>query len=94
MSVFEVIMTIVAFDFFPLYDPGYTETEPYNEKFGWIGVDSINYIQSLGTFLACLITLLIFQTILAMALHYCLTYKFEPFLLHQTLISRISTPIR
>ena len=44
MDIFEVILTIVAFDFFPLYDPGFTETEAYNIRFEWFGFDNINFV--------------------------------------------------
>lgn len=44
MDLFEVILTIVAFDFFPLYNPGFTETEAYNIRFEWFGFDNINFV--------------------------------------------------
>ena len=94
VSLFGVIMTIVAFDYFPLYDPGYTETEPYNEKFAWLGKDSINYVDGLGSFLICLISLMIAQTLLTIGIYFGLIRMFEPFLQHQTFASRISTTIK
>ena len=94
MSVFTVLMTIVAFDFFPLYDPGFTETDPYNVKFGWIGIDSINYVQGLGTFLNCLIILLSIQTLFAIGIYLGIIRIFEPFLQHQTFTNRINTTLR
>ena len=68
---FEVILAIVAFDFFPLYDPGFTETDSYNEKFAWFGFDSVNFVQDLGTFLNFLIWLLVLQSITALCLYCC-----------------------
>ena len=43
-SLFEVIIMIVAFDFFPLYDPGFTATDPYSYKFDWFGFGNINFV--------------------------------------------------
>ena len=80
MTVFEVIIHIVAFDFFPLYDPGFTETDSYNDKFAWFGFDSVNFVQDLGTFLNFLIWLLILQSIIAVCLYSCtvgLSYWFK-----------------
>ena len=94
VSLFGVIMTIVAFDYFPLYDPGYTETEPYNEKFAWFGKDSINFIDGLGSFLICLFILMLAQTLLIIGIYFGIIRMFEPFLQHQTLVSRISTTIK
>ena len=69
MELFDVLITIVAFDFFPLYDPGFTETEPYSEKFAMFGFDTINYVQDLGTFLNALIALLLIQSFITIVLH-------------------------
>ena len=59
MEFFDILISIVAFDFFPLYDPGFTETEAYSEKFAMFGFDTINFVQDLGTFLNFLIALLL-----------------------------------
>ena len=56
---FEVILAIVAFDFFEPYDPGFTETEAYNVRLEWFGFDSVNFVGLLGTFLSFVIALLI-----------------------------------
>ena len=80
-QLFDILITIVAFDFFPLYDPGFTETEPYSEKFAMFGFDTINFIQDLGTFLNALIALLMIQTLVTMIL-YKLTNNYLYFLRH------------
>ena len=89
MELFDILITIVAFDFFPLYDPGFTETEPYSEKFAMFGFDTINFIQDLGTFLNALIALLMIQTLVTMIL-YKLTSNYLYFLRHQPLINKIN----
>ena len=81
-TFFDIVMIVVAFDFFPLYDPGFTETEAYNVKFSWFGFDSINFVQDLGTFLTCVITLMIVQTLITLVIYYCITNKVEAFLVH------------
>ena len=69
MSLFEVIVHIVAFDFFPLYNPGFTETEPFSAKFDWFGFGSVNFVEDLGTFLNILIWILIAQSIIAVCMY-------------------------
>ena len=68
MELFDILINIAAFDFFPLYDPGFTETEPYSEKFAMFGFDTINYVQDLGTFLNALIALLLIQSFITFIL--------------------------
>ena len=81
MELFDILITIVAFDFFPLYDPGFTETEPYSDKFAMFGFDTINYVQDLGTFLNACIAYLLIQSIVTLILHQ-LTKNFKIFLKH------------
>ena len=89
MELFDILITIVAFDFFPLYDPGFTETEPYSEKFAMFGFDTINFIQDLGTFLNALIALLLIQTVVTVIL-YKLTNNYLYFLRHQPFVNKVN----
>ena len=62
MVLFQLIVQIVAFDFFPFYDhynPGFTPTEPYSDKFAWFGFDGVNYVEDLGFFIGLLIVIMI-----------------------------------
>lgn len=59
-ALFEILLSIVSFDFWPLPDPGYTETEPYNEKLDSFGIDNTNFVMGLGGFLIYCIILVIF----------------------------------
>ena len=70
MELFEVIIAIVAFDYFPLYDPGYTETESYSAKFDWFGFGGVNFIGLLGTFLGVIIWILVIQTINSVIIYF------------------------
>ena len=81
MELFDILISIVAFDFFPLYDPGFTETEAYSEKFAMFGFDTINYVQDLGTFLNACIAYLLIQSIVTLILHQ-LTKNLKIFLKH------------
>ena len=81
MELFDILISIVAFDFVPLFDPGFTETEPYSEKFAMFGFDTINYVQDLGTVLNALIAFLLVQTFITLVLHK-LTKNYEYFMRH------------
>ena len=90
MSLFEVIVHIVAFDFFPLYNPGFTETEPFSAKFDWFGFGSVNFVEDLGTFLNILIWILIAQSIIAICIHYS-TNGMDYWFKHQTIKQEVSS---
>ena len=44
MSLFQVLVAAVAFEYFKLYDPGFTDTPPYSEKFDMYGTGSVNFL--------------------------------------------------
>ena len=92
MVLFQLIVTIVAFDFFPFYDhynPGFTPTEPYTEKFAWFGFDSVNYVEDLGFFLGLLIVILILNTLIGLLIQAC-TYRYHGFFIHQPLLNKLT----
>ena len=63
MDLFKILVMIVAFDFFDMYeyvDPGFTPTDPYSDKFDWFGFGSCNYVEGLGTVILLLCFYLIF----------------------------------
>ena len=46
------MMSIVSFDYFPIheiFDFGFTPTDPYTVNFGWLGYDSINFVEGMGS---------------------------------------------
>ena len=84
MDLFKVLVMIVAFDFFALYDywnPGFTGTGPYSDKFEWFGFDSVNYIEDLGFFITLLILILALQVVMHVLLSIC-TRNLLPFFVH------------
>ena len=49
---FEIIISIVSFDYFPLTDVvdfGFTETEPQSDKFELLGYETSNFIEGMGS---------------------------------------------
>ena len=50
---------MIDFDYIPIYDPGFTEQEPFNDKFGTYGIEYVNFLLSLGVFLWYVIATLI-----------------------------------
>ena len=93
MLLFEVLMHIVAFEYFPMYNPGFTETEPYTYKFAWFGFETINFVQLLGTFLTILIAILLIQTVFGLGILF-VTHNVETFFRHQNLIRNIRYSMR
>ena len=52
LELFEVMFTIVSFDFFPLsdfVDFGFSPTEPYTKNFEYLGYETINFIEGMGS---------------------------------------------
>ena len=48
-----------------MYNPGYTETEPYSYRFAWFGFDSVNYVLALGFTINFFIVLIAVKSLLA-----------------------------
>ena len=51
---FEIMISIVSFDFFSpteYFDIGLTETEPWSTNFAWLGYESVNFIEGMGSIL-------------------------------------------
>ena len=54
------MISIVSFDFFSpteYFDIGLTETEPWSTNFAWLGYESVNFIEGMGSILLCAIFL-------------------------------------
>ena len=51
---FEIMISVVSFDFFSpteYFDIGLTETEPWSTNFAWLGYESVNFIEGMGSIL-------------------------------------------
>lgn len=52
MQLFEIMIQVVSFDYFPFtdyYDFGFSETPPWNLRFEWLGYESINFVDLMGS---------------------------------------------
>ena len=52
MQAFAIMVGIVSFDYFPIFDHwdvGFTETEPWSERFEWLGYESLNFLDGMGS---------------------------------------------
>lgn len=52
MQVFSILISVVSFDYFPLTDLvdfGFTETEPWNIRFSWLGYETTNFVEGMGS---------------------------------------------
>ena len=70
-QLFELLIWVVSFDVFEPadhFDLNISETDPYNDKFDWLGFGSLNIIENMGSILI-FILLLIFQSILILIFH-------------------------
>ena len=70
--VFDIMIQIMAFDLLPppeeYIDFNFTETEPWNTQFEWLGYDSANFINLMGTILI-FATIMIVQGVLVLLQH-------------------------
>lgn len=55
-TAFDILLPIVTFDLISPFGNdmipipwGFSETDPYNENFEWIGYDSANFFNNLGS---------------------------------------------
>ena len=52
LQSFDIMVQIVSFDYFPFtdyIDLGFTETEPWSANFAFLGYETINFIECLGS---------------------------------------------
>ena len=59
LQPFQIMISVVSFDYFPPFeyiDAGFSDVWAYSPNFEWIGYDSINFLQGLGSiaFFACI----------------------------------------
>ena len=59
---------IVSFDYFPIHeiiDFGFTETDPWSVNFGWLGYDSLNFVEGMGSISLFIWLLLVYLILIA-----------------------------
>ena len=59
--VFDLLINVCTFDFFPLTDIiafDFTETEPVNLNFDWLGYGTVNAVENMGSLLVVFFILL------------------------------------
>ena len=52
MQAFEIMANVVSFDYFPVFDHwdvGFTPTDPYRVNFEWLGYESLNFLEGMGS---------------------------------------------
>ena len=73
---------IVSFDYFPIheiFDFGFSETDPWSVNFGWLGYDSITFVEGMGSIsLFFWISMLYFLIAALISLIKCLSFKCCP----------------
>ena len=63
--IFDILIDINSFELFPITDYvdfSFKKTEPWSEKFSWLGYETSNFIETLGTIFVIFILLLISGT--------------------------------
>ena len=51
-QAFEIMMQIVSFDYFEIgeaFNFDFTPTEPFTPNFGWLGYESLNFVENMGS---------------------------------------------
>ena len=50
--IFDQLILMVTFDYLPVADIiplGYSMTDPWNDRFDWLGYGSINFVENMGS---------------------------------------------
>ena len=71
-EAFKIMMQIVSFDYFPIHeiiDFGFMETDAWSENFGFLGYDSLNFVEGMGS-ISLFLWLLILYLILTAIWHF------------------------
>ena len=77
MQAFEIMASIVSFDYFPVFDHldvGFTPTDPYRVNYEWLGYESLNFLENIGS-IAIMIVLGIVFIIVITVLRVCKMIK-------------------
>ena len=52
MQAFEIMASVVSFDYFEVFDHwdvGFTPTDPFRVNFEWLGYESLNFLEGMGS---------------------------------------------
>ena len=52
MQAFGIMSSVVSFDYFPVFDHwdvGFTPTDPFTVNFEWLGYESLNFLEGMGS---------------------------------------------
>ena len=66
---FDTMIDVVSFDYFPLTDVinfGFTPTEPWSSSFEYLGYETVNFIEGMGSILLCMWIGLVYILIVAL----------------------------
>ena len=50
--IFDLLILMVTFDYLPVADIlplGYSPTDFWNERFDWLGYNSVNFVENMGS---------------------------------------------
>ena len=67
MQAFEIMASIVSFDYFPVFDHldvGFTPTDSYRVNYEWLGYESLNFLEGLGSISVMIVLGIIFVIVI------------------------------
>ena len=54
MTSFDILVSVVSFDYFPVadvFDLGFTPTPPFSKNFEYLDYESLNFVEGMGSIL-------------------------------------------
>ena len=73
LQTFEVLISYISFDIFPLFEyiaVDFTEVDSWSPNFEWLGYDSVNFLEGLGS-IAISASVLILRIVISLMLKNC-----------------------
>ena len=73
LQTFEVLISYISFDIFPLFEyiaVDFTEVDSWSPNFEWLGYDSVNFLEGLGS-IAILAAIQLAIVLIALMLRIC-----------------------
>ena len=91
LQAFANMISVVSFDYFPIFDHwdvGFTETNPRSERFEWLGYESVNFLEGMGS-------ISIFASIILLYMILIIMIKpFRCYIKTGSMISKITDPMK
>ena len=75
-----MMIEVVSFDYFPIHDIfdfGFTETEPWSEKFLYLGYETVNFIEGMGSIILFIWVLTVYIAIVALVHYFFRKFKYR-----------------